>query len=101
MTTHPHADRRRPLGASNSHPLGSLNKGARGRIVGLDETGVVSTLPGGELERRLIEMGLVEGADVEIMHEGFPGRDPIAVRVDEHTVALRRSEACAVFIAAE
>ncbi|HRQ81596.1 MAG TPA: FeoA family protein [Azospirillaceae bacterium] len=82
-------------------PLGRLDKGARGRIVALDEAGISSTLPPGELERRLIEMGLVEGAEVEVIHEGFPGRDPIAVRVDEHAVALRRSEACAVFIAAE
>ena len=81
-----------------SKPLGRLARGAGGGIVGLDETGVVSTLPRGELERRLIEMGLVEGAAVEIMYEGFPGRDPIAVRVDEHTVALRRSEANAVLI---
>lgn len=92
MTIQHNADGRRPLGA--------LDKGARGRIVALDETGVLSTLPPGELERRLIEMGLVEGAEVEIIHEGFPGRDPIAVQVDEHAVALRRSEAGAVFIAA-
>lgn len=78
--------------------LGLLNKGARGRIIRLDETGITSTLQDGELERRLIEMGLVEGAEVEIIHEGFPGRDPIAVRVNEHTVALRRAEANAVMI---
>jgi ferrous iron transport protein A len=43
-------------------------------------------------------MGLVEGARIEVLHEGFPGRDPIAVRVDDHTVALRRSEANAIIV---
>lgn len=78
--------------------LASLAKGARAEIVGLDETGVPTPLEAGELERRLIEMGLVEGAKVQILHEGFPKRDPIAVRVDDHTVALRRTEAQAVIV---
>lgn len=83
-----------------SRPLGSLFKGARGRVTHLDESRVKTTLPKGELERRLIEMGLVEGAEIEVMHESFPGRDPIAVRVNEHTVALRRGEANAILIGA-
>lgn len=92
------------LGAGMTHidgrgaRLGHLAKGSRAEIIGLDENGLVTPLPSGELERRLIEMGLVEGAMVEILHEGFPRRDPIAVQVDEHTVALRRAEANAVVV---
>lgn len=78
--------------------LGALHKGAVAEIVGLDESGVVTPLHEGELELRLIEMGLVEGAHIQILHEGFPGRDPIAVRVSDHTVALRRGEANAVIV---
>ncbi|CAA7613230.1 FeoA family protein [Magnetospirillum sp. UT-4] len=78
--------------------LGSLRKGATAEIVGLDDSAVASALQPGELERRLIEMGLVEGAHVEVLHEGFPKRDPIAVRVNDHTVALRRAEADAVLV---
>ena len=48
-----------------------------------------------ELERRLLELGFVEGAHVEILHEGPLGRDPIAVRVNDTTIALRRREAMA------
>lgn len=76
--------------------LGTLAKGSKAEIVGLDESGVATPLAAGELERRLIEMGLVEGAKIEILHEGFPRRDPIAVRVNDHVVALRRAEANAV-----
>lgn len=85
---------------SSSKPvrLASLRKGTKAAVVHLDESGIATTLPPGELERRLIEMGLVEGARVEVMHEGFPSRDPIAVRVNEHTVALRRAEAGAILV---
>ena len=52
-----------------------------------------------ELESRLIELGFVEGARVEILHEGILGRDPIAVRVDNVTIAIRRREAMAIIVA--
>jgi ferrous iron transport protein A len=54
-----------------------------------------------ELEKRLLEIGFVEGAHVEILHEGFIGKDPIAVRVDNMSVALGRREADAVMVASE
>lgn len=79
-------------------PLGALAKGTRAEITALDENAVKTPLPKGELERRLIEMGFVEGAVVEILHEGFPRRDPIAVRIADHTVALRRAEADAILV---
>lgn len=46
-----------------------------------------------ELERRLLELGFVEGAQVSLLHEGLFGRDPIALKVDDMRVALRRHEA--------
>ena len=54
-----------------------------------------------EIERRLIELGFVEGAVVEILHQGLFGRDPIAVRVNEATIALRRREADAILVEPE
>jgi ferrous iron transport protein A len=42
--------------------------------------------------RRLHEMGFDEGVDVEVLHRA-PLGDPIAVRVGNMTVALRRHEA--------
>ena len=55
-------------------------------------------LPAAEIERRLLELGFLEGARVSVLHEGLFGRDPIAVRVNGATVALRRSEAMAILI---
>ncbi len=51
-----------------------------------------------ELERRLLEMGFVEGARIRVLHEGFIGRDPIAVQLDDMRVALRRREAADVMV---
>lgn len=79
--------------------LGEATRGFRGRIRALRAEGAGSALPAGELERRLVEMGFVEGASVELLHHGPFGRDPIAVRVDGTCVALRRREARAVLVA--
>lgn len=49
-----------------------------------------------ELERRLLELGFVEGARVQVLHEGLFGRDPIAMKVDDMRVALRRHEAASL-----
>jgi len=51
-----------------------------------------------ELERRLLELGFVEGAAVEVLHEAPLGGDPIAVRVNDNTIALRRREAMAILV---
>jgi len=79
--------------------LGLARRGYRGVIQRLATKGAGSALPDAELESRLIELGFVEGAKVEILHEGIVSRDPIAVRVDNVTIAVRRREAMAVIVA--
>lgn len=81
--------------------LGALARWRKAVVVSVNRTAAdaLGGLPDGELERRLIEIGFVEGATVEVVHEGFLGRDPIAVRVNDHIVALRRREANAVYVA--
>jgi len=51
-----------------------------------------------ELQRRLLEFGFVEGAELEVLHEGAIRRDPIAVRIDDMRVALRRRDAEDVWV---
>jgi ferrous iron transport protein A len=79
--------------------LGNAKRGYRGIVQAIDPMCVASALNPVELESRLIELGFVEGAKVEILHEGIIGRDPIAVRVDNATIAVRRREAMAVVLA--
>ena len=80
-------------------PLGLASRGYSGVIQHLSAGGTGSALPDAELESRLIELGFVEGARVEVLHEGLVGRDPIAVRVDSITIAVRRREAMAIIVA--
>ena len=46
----------------------------------------------------LLQSTIVEGAAVELLHQGLFGGDPIAVRVAATTIALRRREAMAVVV---
>ncbi len=78
--------------------LGSAPLRFRGRISGLDASACGSAMPAAELEHRLLELGFVEGASVEIRHQGLFRADPIAVRINGATIALRRREARAVQI---
>ena len=78
--------------------LGLARRGYSGVIHHLDADEVNSSLPALELESRLLELGFVEGARVEVLHEGIVGRDPIAIRIENVTVAVRRREAMAVVV---
>ncbi|HVY02863.1 MAG TPA: FeoA family protein [Caulobacterales bacterium] len=73
-------------------------RGARGRVLGLKVDGDGHGVSAAELERRLLEIGFVEGVDFEILHVGLIGGDPIAVRVNDTRIALRRREARAIEI---
>ncbi|MGA2292384.1 FeoA family protein [Bradyrhizobium sp.] len=79
-------------------PLGLAKRGYSGVIHHLSPADTGSALPALELESRLIELGFVEGARVEVLHEGIVGRDPIAVRVENVTIAVRRREAMAIIV---
>ena len=79
-------------------PLGIASRGFSGRIHAIHVGEGTNSLPAIELERRLLELGFIEGADVTVLHEGPVGRDPLAVRVNGTTIALRRREAMAIFV---
>ena len=55
-------------------------------------------VPVDELQRRLLEFGFVEGARIEVLHEGAIWRDPIAVRLDDMRIGLRRRDAEDVWV---
>jgi len=76
-------------------PLSTLKVGDRGMIVdvGAEVRSGEHGVGVEELQRRLLEFGFVEGARIEVLHEGAIRRDPIAVRLDDMRVALRRRDA--------
>lgn len=81
--------------------LSDLRTGDRGVIksIAVNEAGGdPSAIGHDELERRLLEMGFVEGARFQVLQEGLIGRDPIALKLDDMRVALRRAEARVVLV---
>jgi ferrous iron transport protein A len=90
-----------PRNGHTSLPLGQAPCGFRGRVDAIEVREQSGGLPPAEIENRLLELGFVEGAHVEILHEGAFARDPIAVRVNNATIALRRREAMAILATAD
>lgn len=80
--------------------LGDAKLGDRGTIVEVraEVSDIDHGVDAAELQRRLLEFGFVEGARVEIIHQGAFGQDPIAVRIDDMRVALRRRDASEVLM---
>jgi ferrous iron transport protein A len=50
-------------------------------------------------QRRLRELGLDEGVEIEVLHRSRLGGGPIACRIGRMTVAMRRSVANAIRVA--
>lgn len=65
-------------------PMGTLRVGSRAQVVEL--TG------NGKLQRRMLSMGFVPGAEVMVIREA-PLGDPLQYRVKKANIALRRDEA--------
>lgn len=55
---------------------------------------------GGELGRRLREMGLIPGTHISISGRA-PLRDPIALRLQDSTITLRNNEADHILVQVE
>ncbi|HMA75226.1 MAG TPA: FeoA family protein [Xanthobacteraceae bacterium] len=79
-------------------PLGQADRGFCGRINAIHVREDAHGLAAPEIETRLLELGFVEGAEIKVLHEGPIGRDPIAVRINDTTIALRRREAMAIVV---
>lgn len=70
--------------------LGKMKPGSSGTV---DKIIVDGSEESALIAERLREMGFGEGLTVEVRHDSPFGRDPMAVRVGNMLVALRRKEA--------
>jgi len=85
--------------------LSDLKVGDKARIIGF-ETSIQNTKNYDQaffddLGDRLLELGFEEGLDIEILHEGLFGRNPLSVQIGHVNVALRRIEASAIIVSKE
>lgn len=71
-------------GTENAVSLRSLGVGEKARIARISAEG--------ELGRRIRDMGLVPGAEVEVVGRA-PLKDPVALRLKGFTLSLRNNEA--------
>ena len=67
--------------------LNELEKGEKGRIVKIGGKGSV--------HRRLLDMGLVSGTEIE-MQRVAPLGDPIEIKVKGYNLSLRKEEAASI-----
>ncbi|NDY42671.1 ferrous iron transport protein A [Dissulfurirhabdus thermomarina] len=69
--------------------LDDLRTGEKGRVVRLEATG--------PFKKRLLEMGFVAGAEVEVIRYA-PLKDPVEFRVKGYHVSLRHEEAARIVV---
>ena len=69
--------------------LNQMKKGDCGKVVRISGSGSV--------HRRLLDMGMVAGSQVE-MQRVAPLGDPIEVRIKGYNLSLRKSEAAAITV---
>ncbi len=79
---------------SDTCPLSTLRKGDTAVVTAVEDAGdLFGDTRASTIARRLLELGFVPGAGVEIVATMWPGDDPLAVRVGGSTFALRHHEA--------
>ena len=67
--------------------LNELGKGEKGRIVKIAGKG--------NIHRRLLDMGLVSGTDIQLQRVA-PLGDPIEIKVRGYSLSLRKEEAASI-----
>lgn len=69
------------------------------RHMQVDQKGIIHQITvRGELGRRIRDMGLVQGTEVQVVGRA-PLRDPVAIRIKDFTLTLRNSEADFIMVA--
>ena len=88
---------------TNTLKLSQLKKRQSAKVVAFEQLGHDATdsalsLAQGFVLKRMMEMGIVKGAAVKIVHEAPFGKDPIAIEVRGAVLGLRRDEADLVYV---
>jgi ferrous iron transport protein A len=77
--------------------LSALTQGEHATVLAvIDDGQSLGDEQASTIARRLLELGFVPGAELEVVARMWPGDDPLAVRVGGSMFALRRREAQAI-----
>ncbi len=78
-----------------------MNKTICLRQMAVDQKGIIRIVGGhGEMGRRIRDMGLVPGVEVQVVGRA-PLNDPVALRLRDFTLTLRNNEADNIFVEIE
>ncbi len=81
-----------------SRSLDQLRVGDRGLVGNVSQLANAVLHFDPHLARRLMEIGFIPGESLQVLHKGFFGGEPIAVRIGQSTFALRRFEAALISV---
>ncbi|MFZ6774774.1 FeoA family protein [Undibacterium sp. SXout7W] len=84
---------------TNSTTLDRLGIGESAVVVDVSTQIKLNMTEHFDVSRRLKELGFVKGEQVRILHKGYFGGEPLAVRVGQSTFALRNFEAALIGVA--
>ena len=85
-------------GGDTTVALDKMKVGDKGFVGKINRITSAFTHFDSQLARRLMEIGFIPGEPVEILHKGYFGGEPIAVRIGHSTFALRRFEAALISV---
>ena len=81
-----------------NHSAGRLSMSTLDQLKAGDRARITSLESDEALQQRLLEMGLLEGAELEVL--GFaPLGDPMEIRLGDYRLSLRKKEAAAIQVA--
>lgn len=78
--------------------LDQLKVGESGLVGKISQLTTASAQFDHNLANRLMEIGFIPGEPLQVLHKGFFGGEPIAVRIGQSTFALRRFEAALISV---
>ncbi|WP_420559981.1 FeoA family protein [Tepidicaulis sp.] len=78
--------------------LAEMRYGEKGRIASIASHAAGGAENDESLAARLLELGIMEGAEIEALHRSPFGGDPMSVKVDRTIIALRRADAGTIII---
>ena len=85
------------LAAGPNHPL-ALCDARVGQALRVQRVQPPPGVTGDGWQQQLADLGFTPGEHVTVMRRGWPGKDPLAVRVGSSTFALRHAEAACVLV---
>ena len=87
-----------PIDATTTTTLDRLQIGETALVDDVEHTQADNSSSMRDIARRLKELGFVRGETVKVLHKGYFGGEPLAVRIGQSTFALRQFEAALIAV---